>query len=94
VAQHPGLARGIGDVIVLDRIGRLDIDQGPAGAVSLQHIRGDEDTAGLVGGLEDGRGTGGRGVRSRGEAGGAGIWALDPALWAGLEPWLRGFTPA
>jgi hypothetical protein len=22
------------------------------------------------------------------------IWALDPKLWAGLEPWLRAFRPA
>jgi len=56
LAEHPGLDRDIGDVLVFDRAGRLDLDQDPALAVPApeQHVHGNEPAPGLEARLEDG----------------------------------------
>jgi hypothetical protein len=56
--EHPGLDRGVGDVLVLGAVRRLDLDEGEPRLLAKQDVNHNPDPVTLKGRLEDGRGVG------------------------------------
>ena len=58
LTKHPGLNGSVEDMLVLHRIGRLDLEENEAILGSLEHVDGYEDLTREEAGLEDGRRSG------------------------------------